>query len=76
MSRKQQVRLHLGHGLHRLEAVGALGGDLDVLVRRQHLAQDAARQRLVVDDGDAERRWQAAGLHAVVTAGMRTSTRK
>ena len=47
---KHQVRRGLGDGLHRLEPVGALGHDLDFRVRRQHFAQEPARQFFVVDN--------------------------
>ena len=53
---EQQVGRQLRHGLHRLEAVGALRHDLDVRFGGQVLAEDRPRQRLVVHDGDAQRK--------------------
>ena len=74
---QQQVRLQLGRGLHGLEAVGALGDDLDVGMRGQPLAKNAARQRLVVDDRRRECGRRADSLMTLMrpSRGIRTSTR-
>ena len=53
---EQQVGRELRHRLHRLEAVGALRHDLDVRFGGEELAEHRAGQRLVVHDGNAQRK--------------------
>ncbi|MNM28565.1 hypothetical protein D3C81_390810 [compost metagenome] len=48
---EHQLRLQFRDGLDGLEAVGAFGHDLDIVVARQIFAQHAARQQFIVDDG-------------------------
>ena len=47
---EEEVGGVLGDGLYGFEAVGAFGGELDVGVGAEHLAQKGARQLLVVDN--------------------------
>ena len=49
---QHEIRLQLGHGLDRFEAVRAVRDDLDARVRLRILAHDRPRERLVVHDHD------------------------
>jgi hypothetical protein len=51
---EEEIGAQLGRGLDRLEPVGALRDDLDVGMRGEVLADEPARQLLVVDDDGTE----------------------
>ena len=51
---QQQIGLQLGHRLDRLEAVGALGDDLDAGIAARYSRSTAARQLFVVDNRDPQ----------------------
>ena len=74
---EEQIGLLFGDGLHRLEAVAALGNHLDIGMLPEQLSQQRPRQLLIVHDDHPQRhfrrRHQAV---ASLTTGIRTSTRK
>src|SRR5205823_12734167 len=51
---QQQVGRELRGCLDRLEAVGALGDNLDVSVLGQQLAQNPSRELFIIDNRDAQ----------------------
>ncbi len=52
---QQDVGIVLGDGLDRFESVGALRHELDIRLRAEVLANQLARERLVVDHDRADR---------------------
>ena len=67
---KHQFRLQFRDGLDGVEAVGALGHDLDIVVARQVFAQHAARQQFVIDDGHPHSCLHHASSVSPVCAGI------
>ncbi len=51
---EHQVWRELGHGLHGLETIAALGHDLDAWMRLQVFTDDRPRERLIVHHHDTE----------------------